>query len=242
MRYRITLSYDGTDFCGWQSQPCGTSVQDELERAVFSLFGEHVRAVGSGRTDAGVHALAQVAHFDCEKQMEPHRVVGGLNAFLPKSIRVLDACEAAADFDARRSAKRKTYMYLMYEGKALPLLDNRAVCVPEGFDCERVCSALEYVTGTHDFTTFKAAGSGAKTSVRTVFDAHVERDGRFIKLFVTADGFLYNMVRIIAAQAIKIGRGEDVDLAALIAARDRTKAKDTAPAHALYLYEVKYED
>lgn len=241
MRYKIKLSYDGTDFCGWQSQPDGKSVQDALENAIARLFGERVRAVGSGRTDAGVHALAQVAHFDCEKVLPFERVVGGLNAYLPRSVRVLDACAAADGFDARKSAKRKTYMYLMYRGAPLPVLNDRALCVGDRFDTAAANNALKAVIGTHDFATFKAAGSNAKTSTRTVFDAHVDDDGRFIKFFITADGFLYNMVRIIAAQVLKTARGETVDIAALIAAKDRTLAKDTAPACALYLYDVAYD-
>ena len=240
MRYRITLSYDGTEFCGWQSQPNGNSVQDALEAAAEKLFGARVRAVGSGRTDAGVHALAQVAHFDCDKVLPFERVVGGLNAYLPRTVRVLDACEAEADFDARKTAKQKTYMYLMYRGKPLPVLDGRALCVGNEFDGGKVNAALKAVVGTHDFASFKAAGSNAKTSTRTVYDAHIEDDGKFIKFFITANGFLYNMVRIIAAQVIRIAHGEPVDLPALIAARDRTLCKDTAPACALYLYSVEY--
>lgn len=241
MRYRIKLGYDGTDFCGWQSQPNGNSVQDALEYAIERLFGERTRAVGSGRTDAGVHALAQVAHFDCEKILPFERVVGGLNAYLPRTVRVTDAAAAPSGFDARKSAKQKTYMYLLYRGAQMPVLNDRALCVGNDFDTNAVNAALKAVVGTHDFATFKAAGSGAKTSVRTVFDAHAEDDGRFIKFFITADGFLYNMVRIIAAQVIKVARGENVDFTALIAAKDRTLAKDTAPACALYLYDVVYE-
>lgn len=240
MRYVIKLSYDGTDFCGWQHQPNGKSVQDALENAIERLFGERARAVGSGRTDAGVHALAQVAHFDCEKVLPFERVVGGLNAYLPRTVRVSEARATTDGFDARKSAKRKTYMYLMYRGAPLPVFNDRALCVGNAFDTDAANAALKAVVGTHDFATFKAAGSNAKTSVRTVYDAHVEDDGATIKFFITADGFLYNMVRIIAAQTLKIARGERVDLAALIAAADRTRAKDTAPACALYLYGVEY--
>lgn len=239
MRYKITVSYDGAGFCGWQSQPSGASVQDAIEAAVEKLFGARSTVVGSGRTDAGVHALAQVAHFDSDKDMPLKNVVGGLNAYLPDAVRVMKAECVGDDFDARKSVKRKTYMYVMYKGACTPLLETRALRVDE-LDIEAMNRAAAELVGTHDFATFKAAGSGAKTSVRTVFDAHVECKGGLYLFFITADGFLYNMVRIIAAQLVKIGAGEDVDIKALIEKRDRTAAKETAPAKGLYLYGVEY--
>lgn len=241
MRYAIVLSYDGTPFCGWQSQPNGSSIQDAVEAAVKSLTGETVRMTGSGRTDAGVHALGQVAHFDLIKDMPDASIVGGLNAYLPRTVRVLRARHVGDNFDARKSAKRKTYMYLFYTGAAHPVLANRALFTGE-LDVDAMNAAAANVVGTHDFKSFMAAGSGAKTSVRTVYDAHVERDGRFVKFFITADGFLYNMVRIIASLIVGAGCGESEDILALIAARDRTLAKRTAPAHGLYLYGVEYPD
>ncbi len=239
MRYVITLSYDGTPFCGWQSQPNGKSVQDAVESALTRLTGETARVTGSGRTDAGVHAIAQVAHFDIEKDLPDKTVVGGLNAYLPPEIRVTGARRAGADFDARKSVKRKTYMYLMYRGEKSPLLDKRALCVGD-VDTDAMKEAAKPIVGRHDFAAFMAAGSGAKTSVRTVHDLKIEDSGAFIKLFITADGFLYNMVRIIVAQLIKAGRGEKIDMEKLIAGRDRTAAKETAPAYGLYLYKVEY--
>ncbi len=240
MRYKITLSYDGAGFCGWQSQPSGNSVQDAVERATEQLFGKKSSVVGSGRTDAGVHALAQVAHFDADKAMPLKNVVGGLNAYLPNSVRVTRAEYASDDFDARKSVKKKTYMYVLYDGDVSPLLETRALHTVE-LDVDAMNAAAAALVGTHDFATFKASGSGAKTSVRTVFDAHAERKGRLTLFFITADGFLYNMVRIIVAQLVKVGQGENVDLRALIEKRDRTAAKETAPAAGLYLYDVKYE-
>ena len=241
--YAIKISYDGGGFCGWQHQPSGGGVQDALEAAIYRLTGEKVKVVGSGRTDAGVHALGQVASFRLNAEVEEKTIVGGLNAHLPKGVRVLSARIADEKFDARKSAEKKTYMYLMYRGKELPVLYNRALCVGDT-DVKAMAEAAKAVVGTHDFTTFKAAGSGAKTSVRTVYDAHVEDDGFFIKLFVTANGFLYNMVRIIAAQIVKAGKGEinAAGIETLIEKRDRTAAKETAPACALYLYSVDYSD
>lgn len=240
MRYRITVSYDGAGFCGWQSQPSGRSVQDALETAVFKLSGERAHIVGSGRTDAGVHAIAQVAHFDLDREYDDKTIVGALNAYLPRSVRVTDCRRAKEGFDARKSAKRKTYMYLMYRGERSPLLDGRAVAVGEA-DCDRMRAVGEDIVGTHDFTTFMAHGSGAKNAVRTVYSVRFEDDGKFIRMYITANGFLYNMVRIIAALMIKAGHGEHVDIKALLAARDRTVAKYTAPPYGLYLHDVEYE-
>ena len=239
MRYMITLSYDGAGFCGWQSQPNGESIQDAVENAVEKLFGKKSAVVGSGRTDAGVHALGQVAHFDSEKELPLKNVVGGLNAYLPNGVRVTNAEYAADGFDARKSVKRKTYMYILYKGGVTPLLETRALNVGE-LDVEAMNKAAGELVGRHDFATFKAAGSGAKTSTRTVFDAHFEEHGRLTLFFITADGFLYNMVRIITAQLLKVGKGENVSISELIEKRDRTAAKETAPAKGLYLYKVEY--
>ena len=240
MRYRITVRYDGTGFCGWQSQPSGRSVQDAIETAIFKLSGERAHVVGSGRTDAGVHAIAQVAHFDLDREYDCKTIIGALNAYLPRSVRVTHCRRAEDGFDARKSAKRKTYMYLMYRGERSPLLDGRAVAVGEA-DCDRMRAAAADIVGTHDFTTFMAHGSGAKNAVRTVYSVRFEDDGVFIRMYITANGFLYNMVRIIAALMIKAGHGEQVDIKALLAARDRTVAKDTAPPYGLYLHDVEYE-
>ncbi len=239
-KYRITVTYDGSGFCGWQSQPSGNSIQDALEAAVFALTGETTNVVGSGRTDAGVHALGQTAHFCIEKDLEPKTVIGGLNAHLPRAVRVISAEKADENFDARKSAKRKTYMYAMYRGTPTPLLDGRALYVPK-LDAVAMRREAEKIVGTHDFAAFMASGSGAKTTVRTVYETRVEERGNFVLFYVTANGFLYNMVRIIAAQLVKAGSGEYVDLSAILASRDRNRAKETAPAYGLYLLNVEYE-
>lgn len=237
MRYKITLSYDGTEYCGWQSQPSGNSVQDAVERAASTLFCDAVKAVGSGRTDAGVHALGQVAHFDAEKQLPLKNVVGGLNAYLPASIRVLSAENVSQDFDARKSAKRKTYMYLAYAGAPFPVLNDRVIFIDRLPDIAALDAEAAKLVGEHDFATFMASGGGAKTSVRTVYDAHFELDGLLLKFFITANGFLYNMVRIIVAQLFK-----GADMSALLDKRDRTYAKELAPACGLYLHDVVYDE
>ena len=241
MRYKITLSYDGSGFCGWQSQKSGGSIQDAVEFALEKLTGIKTRVTASGRTDAGVHALAQVAHFDIEKDLTEKTVIGGLNAYLPRSVRVLAAERANDNFDARKSAKRKTYMYLMYRGSELPVLSGRALCIGDNVNVDAMRDAARFLAGTHDFKTFMASGGGAKTSVRTVYDARFEDDKFFVKFYITANGFLYNMVRIIVAQLLKIGKGGNIDMRELIALCDRNNAKELAPPDGLYLYDVKYE-
>lgn len=241
MRYKIVLSYDGAGFCGWQSQPSGGSIQQAVEAAAVKLFtADKIAVVGSGRTDAGVHALRQVAHFDCDKVLPPHNVVGGLNAYLPPSVRVISAEHAADTFDARKSVKKKTYMYLAYTGDITPLLNGRALHLDSSPDLDKINEEARALIGTHDFASFKAAGSSAKTSVRTVFDAHAETRGRFTMFFITADGFLYNMVRIIAALLFKAGAGENINIKEIMDKRDRGAAKLVAPAYGLYLYDVEY--
>ncbi len=242
MRYKIVLSYDGSGFCGWQSQPSGESVQQAVEAAAKKLFCAPTTVVGSGRTDAGVHALRQVAHFDSDKVLPPHNVVGGLNAYLPQSVRVISAEHADDSFDARKSVKKKTYMYLAYTGDITPLLGGRALYLDKPPDIAAINAQAKILIGTHDFASFKAAGSSAKTSVRTVFDAHAEARGRFTTFFITANGFLYNMVRIISALLFKIGAGEDIDLKEIMDKKDRNAAKLVAPAYGLYLYDVEYGD
>ena len=241
MRYKITMSYDGSGFCGWQSQKGGGSIQDAVELAVQKLTGENSRVTASGRTDAGVHALGQVAHFDITKDLPEKTVVGGLNAYLPRSVRVLSAEKASESFDARKSAKRKTYMYVMYRGAELPVMSARGLCIGDNINVDAMRKAALELVGTHDFKTFMASGGGAKTSVRTVYDARFVDDRFFVKFYITANGFLYNMVRIIVAQLIKIGRGENVNMRALIASCDRNNAKELAPPDGLYLFDVEYE-
>ena len=188
-----------------------------------------------------MHALAQVAHFDIEKDLTEKTVIGGLNAYLPRSVRVLAAERANDNFDARKSAKRKTYMYLMYRGSELPVLSGRALCIGDNVNVDAMRDAARFLAGTHDFKTFMASGGGAKTSVRTVYDARFEDDKFFVKFYITANGFLYNMVRIIVAQLLKIGKGGNIDMRELIALCDRNNAKELAPPDGLYLYDVKYE-
>lgn len=241
-RFAINVDYIGTAYCGWQVQPGLRTVQGEIENALFKLTGEKPSVVGSGRTDAGVHALCQTAHFDLSKEWEPKRLVGGLNHFLARDIRILGARQASRDFHARFDCVEKSYIYVMYRAPERAVLTDRAWAVDPDIDVEKMKRAALRFIGEKDFKSFMAGGSDTVSSVRKVLKADVcERDG-FIIFQTSANGFLYNMVRIMTSVIEAAGRGRlsesDVDF--LIAAKDRTLVRGTAPACGLYLESQKY--
>ncbi len=242
-RIKITLDYIGTAYDGWQRQPDRDTVQKRVEEAIFSLSGERVSVVASGRTDAGVHALGQVAHFDVNAAIPAKNYMTGVNHFLPPDIRILSAEEAPDDFHARFSAHEKTYTYCIYESRFdRACYFNRAARVEQKLDLKNMKTAAEAFCGTHDFTSFCSAGADTTTFTRTIKDIRVARSGGLVKISVTADGFLYNMVRRIAAVLVKAGKGQ-IDKAGaekLINAADNKVAKDVMPACGLYLKSVKY--
>ena len=242
-RIKITLDYIGTAYDGWQRQPDRDTVQKRVEEAIFSLSGERVSVVASGRTDAGVHALGQVAHFDVNAAIPAKNYMTGVNHFLPPDIRILSAEEAPEDFHARFSAHEKTYTYCIYESRFdRACYFNRAARVEQKLDLKKMKTAAEAFCGTHDFTSFCSAGADTTTFTRTIKDIRVARSGGLVKISVTADGFLYNMVRRIAAVLVKAGKGQ-IDKAGaekLINAADNKVAKDVMPACGLYLKSVKY--
>ena len=242
-RIKITLDYIGTAYDGWQRQPDRDTVQKRVEEAIFSLSGERVSVVASGRTDAGVHALGQVAHFDVNAAIPAKNYMTGVNHFLPPDIRILSAEEAPDDFHARFSAHEKTYTYCIYESRFdRACYFNRAARVEQKLDLKHMKTAAEAFCGTHDVTSFCSAGADTTTFTRTIKDIRVTRSGGLVKISVTADGFLYNMVRRIAAVLVKAGKGQ-IDKAGaekLINAADNKVAKDVMPACGLYLKSVKY--
>ena len=243
MRIKLELDYIGTAYAGWQTQPGQRTIQGEIERALYTLTGEAVRVTASGRTDAGVHALCQTAHFDTEKGWEAGAFVGGLNRYLPRDIRVLSAERADDGFHARFSAKGKTYVYLMYLSDVeRAVFYGRAARLPVSADVGKMRDAARNFVGRHDFAAFCASGADTSTTVRTVTEAAVDRDGGLVTFTVSADGFLYNMVRIMAGLLMRIGTGKEPPetAAAVLASRDRTEARDTAPACGLYLKKVYY--
>ncbi|MCQ2602306.1 MAG: tRNA pseudouridine(38-40) synthase TruA, partial [Clostridia bacterium] len=217
MRYKATISYYGENYVGWQRQKNGLSVQECVETALSKIFGVETSCTASGRTDAGVHALGQVIHFDAETNIPTDKIPFAVNTELPDDISML-ACEVAPDdFNARFSAKRKTYSYsLYYSQHRLPMLDKTHAHLITPPDVELMKKAAELSVGTHDFKCFEAAGSAVKTTVRTIYSLEVEKrhiigtNGNDFELIITVcgNGFLYNMVRILAGTLVYVGAGK----------------------------------
>ena len=243
-RYKLTIEYDGTPFVGWQVQDNGVSVQGALIEAIAAFSGERVALQGAGRTDAGVHALGQVAHVDLARDWDVNNVRDGINFHLrPQPIAVLDAEVVAADFDARFSASRRHYLYRIVNRRAdLTLDDHRAWRVPRPLDAAAMQTAAQKLVGKHDFTTFRAAECQAKSPVKTLDRLDVARAGDEVRLSASARSFLHHQVRSMVGSLVHVGEGKWAvdDLAAALAARDRTACGQVAPPHGLYLVRVEY--
>ena len=239
---RLTIEYDGTNYSGWQIQPKNCTVQEALRNAIGNLTGETVHVQGSGRTDAGVHALGQVANFKTESTIPTEQMVMAINSELPPDIQVMEAEEASAEFHSQYDAKSKTYRYLIRNALIPSALNrNRYAWIKQPLDLAKMKDAAALFVGTHDFESF-ASESREKDSVRTVILLDLTRDGSLIELEIEANGFLYNMVRAIAGTLIEVGRGrfEVEDVKAMLDAADRQSGGPTAPAHGLYLVKVTY--
>ena len=245
MKIKITLGYDGTDYCGWQVQPNGITVQELLEKAVFMVTGESVRVTGSGRTDAGVHASGQVAHFSVEKSsIPPEKFAKALNAHLPSDIRVFSGEQVDQSFNACTSAKRKTYCYNLYLSEIEnPLKQRYSTTVHGDVDLDLMKKGAELFVGEHDFACFNASGSGAKTTVRTIYSIDIEKDGKELRVKVTGNGFLYNMVRTLCGTLLALSQGEKSlqDIENMLIYGDRTLCGRTLPAKGLCLESVEYD-
>jgi tRNA pseudouridine38-40 synthase len=243
-RYRLTLEYDGGEFVGWQRQDNGRSVQGALEDAIEQLSGERVTVHGAGRTDAGVHALAQVAHFDLEKEFPPERIRDALNHFVrPAAIAVLAAAVAAPDFHARFSATKRHYLYRILVRRPPPVLEKGRVWhVVHGLDAEAMDDAAKLLVGKHDFTTFRAAECQAKSPVKTLDRLEVRRAGDEIRIEASAPSFLHHQVRSMVGSLKLVGEGKwrAQDLAAALAAKNRSHCGPVAPPDGLYLERVDY--
>ena len=245
MRIKLTIEYDGTEYCGWQIQPNGVSVQEVITEAIGIITGEKVNLVASGRTDSGVHAEGQVAHFDTFSSVPPERFANALNAVLPDSVKIKSSEEASGEFNARFSAKRKTYEYRMYVSEfSRPLKSRYAVWVNYPLNVEAMNAAAKHFVGEHDFRCFLAANSSVETTVRIIYRAEVRTEGDEIVFSVTGNGFLYNMVRIMAGTLVAVGGGKiDIeDIPSILNGKDRSKAGKTMPANGLCLKSVEYSD
>jgi tRNA pseudouridine38-40 synthase len=243
-RYMLTLEYDGTSFVGWQMQENGPSVQSCLVEAVKAFSGEDVIPRGAGRTDAGVHALGQVSHFDLAKDWEPDKVRDALNAQLrPDPISVLNCERAAEDFDARFSAKARHYLYRIVDRRApLALERNRAWGVFRPLDAEAMHEAARTLIGNHDFTTFRSTECQAPSPVKTLDRLEISRHGEVIRIEVSARSFLHNQVRSMVGSLKLVGDGRwtERDLKQALEARDRNACGPVAPPCGLYLVKVDY--
>lgn len=242
--WRLVLEYDGTPFNGWQHQPQGVCLQDLVERALAQVFaGDCGRVVASGRTDAGVHAHAQVVSFRTARWRDPAALRAGLNALLPPEVVCLEAAVAHDTFHAQHSALRKTYRYRLLTGRVRSALRRDQVWhIGWALDLEAMRAALALLEGTHDFSCFQAAGCSARSPVRTIFHARLTPSGDELHIELEGDGFLRHMVRNIVGTLVDVGRGRQPPgwVAELIAGRDRGRAGRTAPARGLALVEVVY--
>lgn len=240
----MTLEYDGTAYAGWQRQKNGLSIQQVLEEKIAVMTGEAAKVVGSGRTDAGVHALAQVAHFRTATAIPARNLLQGLNSLLPRDIAVIRLDEAPEDFHARHSATGKVYLYrILNRPVRSALYRHFAWEIFQPLDVARMQEAAAHLAGNHDFTSFTTIHSDAPHRVRTIREISVTRSEEdFVGITVEGEGFLRYMVRIIAGTLVEVGKGRRPpgDIPAVLAAKDRAAAGITAPARGLFLKEVRY--
>ena len=239
---KLTIEYDGTRYYGWQRQPIGNTIQQEVEKAISKVIKEYVEVIGSSRTDSGVHAKGYVANFKTNVKMPAEKFRDAINCKLPRDIVIIKSEEVDLDFHARYSSKGKTYCYTILNREYPCAIDKDYVYYYRWkLNVEEMKKACKYFLGTHDFKAFQTPGGSVKTSIRTISDLHIETNVDKIKIYISADGFLYNMVRIIVGTLVDIGRGRiDKSMEEIVASLDRGEAGHTAPAHGLFLKKVHY--
>lgn len=241
---KLTIEYDGKDFGGWQKQPNKLNIQGEIERAIENITGEKVELVASGRTDAGVHAVAQVANFKTNSSISIEKIPIAINSQVKNSIRIHNAEEVDEKFHSRYNCKRKTYRYVIDNSKyGSAIYRNISYHVPVELNVEEMKKAIKYFKGEHDFKAFKSSGTSSKSSVRTIYEANIVTEGPNIAIDLTGNGFLYNMVRIISGTLVDVGLGKikAEDIPNIIESKDRTKAGKTLPPQGLMLLKVEYD-
>ena len=242
---KLTIEYDGKDFNGWQKQPDKLNIQGTIEKAIERVTGEIVELTASGRTDAGVHSLGQVANFKTNTNIPIEKIPVAINSQLKKSIVIKKAEEVDEKFHSRLSCKRKTYRYIINnspEGSAI--YRNLETHIPYKLNVKKMKEAIKYFIGEHDFKAFKASGTSSKSSVRTIYDAKIYEDKERIFIELTGNGFLYNMVRIIAGTLVDVGSGKIMpeDIVNIINSKKRENAGKTLPPQGLYLLNVDYSE
>jgi tRNA pseudouridine38-40 synthase len=243
---RLIVEYDGGAYCGWQRQTNGLSIQQVLEECVGRITGEQVRVIGSGRTDAGVHALYQVANFHTASHLSHRSLLLGINSLLPSDIVIKELCEASLDFNACFDAVSKVYIYRIWNRRVRPALErNHVWFIWEPLDLGKMVEALPVFRGTHDFSSFCSTHADSENHTRTILSIDLEKDpSGIILISVEANGFLRYMVRTIVGTLVECGRGRcnREKVAEILAAKDRRRAGLTAPPQGLYLTDVKYRE
>ena len=244
-RIKLTVAYDGTDYCGWQIQKNGVTVEEVLNRALSRLTGEKITVIGASRTDAGVHARGNVAVFDTDTRIPAERIVYAVNALLPEDVVVVRSEEVPAGWHPRKCVSVKTYEYRILNREFPdPVRRRDTYFVSFPLDLDRMRQAAGYLKGTHDFKSFCSAQTSVEDTVRTIYSLDVEKAGDLFTVRVRGNGFLYNMVRIIAGTLAGVGRGyfEPEEVERMLEEKDRTKAGVTAPPQGLTLVGIEYEE
>ena len=244
-RVKLIVAYDGTNYKGWQVQPNGITIEEVLNRELSALLGEDITVTGASRTDSGVHSLGNVAIFDMEGRMPAEKISFALNQRLPADIVVQDSCEVPPDWHPRYQNSRKTYEYrILNRTFRQPSRRLDTYFYHHPLDVERMRQAAALLVGEHDFKSFCAVNAQVRSTVRTIYACDAAREGDIITIRVTGNGFLYNMVRIIAGTLIKAGCGElePERMTQILAACDRSAAGPTAPAHGLTMIGIEYEE
>ena len=239
---KLTIQYNGKEYCGWQKQSDSLGIQGNIEESIKYITNESVKITGSGRTDAGVHALGQVANFNTECNIPVEKIPNALNSKLPKDIVIINAEEVSLDFHSRYSAKRKRYRYIINNNRYRnPIYSDISYFVKYDLDFNKMEKEAKSLIGTHDFKGFMSSGSSVKDTVRTIYDIHISKQEDLIFIEIEGNGFLYNMVRIIVGTLVDIGRGRiDNSMSSIIESKLRSMAGHTAPAHGLFLKKVDY--
>ena len=243
-RVKLVVAYDGTNYHGWQVQDNGITIEEVLNRTISELVQEDIKVIGASRTDAGVHACGNVAVFDTESRIPGDKFSFALNQRLPEDIRIQESCEVDADFHPRYADTVKTYEYNILNRRfELPTKRLYAAFCYYPMDIERMNQAAAYLVGEHDFKSFCSAGAQVQTTVRTIYAVNVTKEDDMVHIRITGNGFLYNMVRIIAGTLMQAGTGlmEPGQVKEILEARDRSKAGPTAVAKGLTLVEIRYE-
>lgn len=240
---KLIIEYDGTKYGGWQRQKNAPTIQEALEKGISLLTGENVEVIGSSRTDAGVHARGFVCNFKTMSSIPEYKFKDAINSKLPSDIVVLNSSEVSLDFHSRYSAVGKTYSYTILNREMRAAIERDYVYhYKNNLDIDKMREGSKYFLGTHDFSAFKNTGSSVKTTVRTIKDLVIIKEGDYIKIYVTGDGFLYNMVRIMVGTLIDVGIGKinESHIKTIIELRDRRNAGKSAPASGLCLEKVYY--